>query len=101
MAADRKKMAPGESICNCCGELILWVTMVSARNPAGKPHPLDPVPSLDGTIERSRKAPWAADIAGCDGWYARVVPWEQRRLGRRMYVSHVATCSSRYRGVRA
>ena len=68
--------------CKKCKQPIVWCTLISKANPDGKPHPLDAVPSFEGTIERKR------DGVGYLGW---VVP-EHDRNGRRLYVSHFATC---------
>ncbi len=72
-------MAHDEGTCRSknCKASIVWVTLVTS----GKPHPVDPVPSENGTIkvflEDGRR-------------YGRVLPRDQRR--GRLYVSHFATC---------
>lgn len=70
--------------CRSCGALIVWCNLVSPTNPAGKPHPLDAVPSEAGTIERKR-----GNVS--PAYYGRVVPAIERE-GRRLYTSHFATC---------
>lgn len=68
--------------CKKCREQIVWCSLVSKTNPDGKPHPLDAVPSFEGTIERVREGL---------GYVGRFVPPTERN-GRRLYVSHFATC---------
>lgn len=75
------RLPVGESRCRSCNAIILWVTMV----PSGKATPLDAVPSQQGTIDRQ---PGKIDRSN---WYGRVVPKEERD-GKRLYVSHFATC---------
>jgi len=77
-------MADQQSKCRSCGAMIVWCKLVSANNPTGKPHPLDAVPTFDGTIERKR------DKLSSD-YYGRVVP-KRERAGVRLYTSHFATC---------
>jgi len=88
-------MAGGSSEARCrkCGELMLWVMLVSNASPRGKPHPLDAVPVLGGTIERKR------GVVSTE-WYGRVVP-KAERVGP-LYVSHFATCphANHFRGTR-
>lgn len=74
-------MASGEAHCKSCGALILWVTMT----PSMRPKPLDAVPRADGTIERKRGK-------SSHKWYGRVVPAKERRMFKKLYVSHFATC---------
>lgn len=72
--------------CKKCGWQIVWCLLVSKENPHGKPHPLDVVPSFEGTIERKRGR-------HSDSWYGRVVPKAEREANpRRLYISHFATC---------
>lgn len=72
-----------ESRCKTCRELILFVTMVNADGTVGRIMPLDSVPTSSGTIERKRNR------AG--KWFGRIVPADERN-GRKLYVSHFATC---------
>jgi len=73
-----------EAKCRSCGAMIVWCKLVSERNPQGKPHPLDPVPTFEGSIERKR-----GKVS--DAYYGRVVPKGERK-GRRLYTSHFSTC---------
>lgn len=72
-------MAHDEGVCRSerCKAAILWISLA----PSNKPHPVDMIPKLEGTIkvfiEDGRR-------------YGKVLPVDQRR--GRLYVSHFATC---------
>ncbi len=71
-----------EGKCRSCGEVIVWCQLVSGED--SRAHPLNAVPSDKGTIETK-----PGTISGRR--YGRIVP-EAERGGRKLYVSHFATC---------
>lgn len=72
-------MSHDEGRCRSCGAPIVWISLL----PSAKPHPVDSVPSIDGTIEVRRGRETSRR-------YGKVIP-EHERAGR-LYVSHFATC---------